>query len=96
MRNQTHRDASHKTNATRTTHLGTAPLSDGILRSSKVMMVSPFVLLLMMIRVACNLVLRLGAQRDILATAPVDRCSLSGPQLPIGIDEEALQTKSEW
>ena len=57
------------------------------------MMISPFVLLLMMIRVACSLVLRLGAQRDILATAPVDRCSLAGPQLPVGIDEEALRAK---
>jgi hypothetical protein len=57
------------------------------------MVISPLVLLLMVIRVGSNLVLCLGTQRDVLPTAPVNSCSLTRTQLPVGINEEALQAK---
>jgi hypothetical protein len=55
------------------------------------MMVSSFVLLLMvMMRITCNVMLGLGAKRNILSAAPVDACSLTCAQLPFAVDKKAL------
>ena len=54
------------------------------------MVVPPLVLLLMM-PIARNFMLGLGTHGHVLVAAPVDGRSLTRSQLPVGIDEKALQ-----
>jgi hypothetical protein len=72
-------------------NLCAASLPDGILGARKVMMISPLVLLLMPMSIARNFVFRLGAKRNILSWPPVDGRALPRTQLPVCIDEEALE-----